>query len=117
MDKDQDKNAGGNGGDAAACGPSPGPGCSAVSVTVSDHPRGCLVCIDHDGQCLYLTAQEAQDLFDQLDDKLGQIPIGPIPSPHRYTAINHQQNPKVHLREPCERKVEPVVGLLNQEKT
>ncbi len=91
MDKDQI--ASGNGGDAAACGPSPGPGCSAVSVTVSDHPRGCLVCIDHDGQCLYLTAQEAQDLFDQLDDKLGQIPIGPIPSPHRYTAINHQQNP------------------------
>lgn len=98
MDKDQI--ASGNGGDAAACGPSPGPGCSAVSVTVSDHPRGCLVCIDHDGQCLYLTAQEAQDLFDQLDDKLGQIPIGPIPSPHRYTAINHQQNPKLTLDAP-----------------
>lgn len=69
---------------ATTCGVSSAPGCSAVSVTVLDHPRGCLVCIDHDGQCLYLTAQEAQDLYEQLDDKLGQIPIGPIPPPHRY---------------------------------
>lgn len=84
MDKEQDEIASGKQGHTAACGPSPGPGCSAVSVTVLDHPRGCLVCIDYDEQCLYLTAQEAQDLYEQLGDKLGQIPIGPIPPPHRY---------------------------------
>ena len=84
MSDEKTNAASGHGGDATTRAPSARLGCSAVSVTVSDHPRGCLVCIDHDGQCLYLTVQEAQDLFDQLADKLGQIPIGPIPPPHRY---------------------------------
>lgn len=57
-----------------ACEASSGAGCSAVSVSVFEHPRGSLVCVDYNGQSLSLTVQEAQDLYEQLDDKLCQIP-------------------------------------------
>ena len=63
-----------------ACEASSVAGCSAVSVSVFEHPLGSLVCIDYNGQSLSLTVQEAQYLYEQLDDKLGQIPIDITPN-------------------------------------
>ena len=73
-----------------ACEASSGAGCSAVSVSVFEHPGGSLVCIDYNGQSLSLTVQEAQYLYEQLDDKLGQIPLDITPNPSSQTSATRK---------------------------
>ena len=48
---------------------------SGLTVTVAQHPKGCIVRVEHEGAVIYLDADEAFELYHQLRGKLSEIPV------------------------------------------
>ena len=50
------------------------PPTSGLRVTILEHPRGFLMHIQHDGASMTLNQDEALDLYEKLNSRLGEMP-------------------------------------------
>ncbi len=48
---------------------------SGLTVTIVEHPKGFLMCLEHDGASMTLDRAEAFDLHEKLSAKLGGMPV------------------------------------------